>query len=134
MSSLSCKNPRLHRRTNAEMRSEPRTRRCKMLYVRPPPPPCSAIYPAPSHTYQLLLLAQSANWSEPPLHRARWPPTPTLLTQWQAARLGTSHVYAYMHACVCGRATQDRGTQTRILGISYRPSHNPSALRNSAEL
>lgn len=49
-----------------------------MMYTKQPP--CTAIYPFHSHTYELPLLTQSANWSEPPLHRAHWPPTPTLLT------------------------------------------------------
>lgn len=49
-----------------------------MLYIKLLP--STAIYPSHSHAYELFLLTQSANWSEPPLRRAHWPPTPTLLT------------------------------------------------------
>lgn len=64
--------------SEAEIKSKPWTQCCKMLYIKLLP--STAIYPFHSHAYELLLLTQSANWSEPPLRRAHWPPTPTLLT------------------------------------------------------
>lgn len=58
-----------------------------------------------THAYKLPLLTQSTNWSEPPLHRAHWPPTPTLLTV-AGCQMGKS-------VCMCGRAAQKSGTKTQ---------------------
>lgn len=77
--------------------SKPWTHYCKMLYTELPP--CTPIYPFHSHAYELLLLTQSANWSEPPLHRAHWPPTPTLRTV-AGCQVGKS-VRVCVLACVC---------------------------------
>lgn len=81
-----------------------------MLYTKLPP--CTAIYPFHSQAYELVLLTQSANWSEPPLHRAHWPPTPTLLT------VADCQVGKSVCVCVClsvsvVETAQDNGTKTR---------------------
>ncbi len=80
-----------------------------MLYIKLLP--CTAIYPFHSHAYELLLLTQSANWSEPPLRRAHWPPTPTLLT------VADCQVGKRESVCVCVCAVELHRTIAQKHGI-----------------
>lgn len=84
--------------------------------------PYSAIYPFHSHAYELLLLTQSANWSEPPLRRTQWPPTPTLPTvaDCQVGKSACARVWS------SSRGQRQENTE---LGNSYNAFHNLQTLR-----
>lgn len=118
--SLSSEIPTSSNEKNKETKRKPWTQCCKMLYIKLLP--CTAIYPFHSHAYELLLVTESANWSEPPLHRAHWPPTPTLRT------VADCQVGKSMCVCVWSNCTGHKNTE---LGSTYKPSHNLSTLRSN---